>query len=64
LKKYKIVYHFEKELQVVQTVEAEIKEEVIGNTKDLTGFVEFTSDDDIYHRFNIDDVKLVTITEA
>jgi hypothetical protein len=61
LENFKIVYTFEKGLEVTEEIEAESRSEVIGRIKDLEGFIEFTDKEENYHRFSFDDVKLVSI---
>lgn len=63
MKIFKVIYTFEKDLAITEEVEAENKSEVIGKTKDLDGFVEVYCIENHFHRFNIDDVKLITIQE-
>jgi hypothetical protein len=60
---FKIIYTFEKGLEVTEEIEAESRSEVIGRIKDLEGFIEFTDKEETYHRFSFDDVKLVSIKQ-
>ncbi|WP_210366297.1 hypothetical protein [Bacillus sp. REN3] len=64
MSKFKIDYFFEKDFSVSRMIEVEDVAEAIQDAKDHEGVIEFTSEDNVFHRFDTKDIKLVTITEA
>lgn len=64
MSKFKINYFFEKDFSVSRPIEVEDISEAIQDAKDDEGMIEFTSEDNVFHRFDTEDIKLVTITEG
>ncbi|PLR97496.1 hypothetical protein [Bacillus sp. T33-2] len=59
--KFQVIYFFEKDFSVSRLVEVETVSEVIQNVKDQDGMIEFTDSEDTFHRFHLDNIKLVSI---
>lgn len=64
MSKFKINYFFEKDFSVSRPIEVENISDAIQDAKDYEGIIEFTCEDNVFHRFDTKDIKLVTITEA
>jgi hypothetical protein len=64
MSKFKINYFFEKDFSVSRPIEGENISDAIQDAKDHEGIIEFTCEDNVFHRFDTKDIKLVTITEA
>lgn len=60
MEKFKVTYFFDTRLSVAQVIEAESKENVIKNLAE-EGYLAFTDDKDIFHKFKMEDVKLVNV---
>ncbi|KKI92416.1 hypothetical protein WQ54_09605 [Bacillus sp. SA1-12] len=63
MNKYKINYYFDHGFVVSQIVESDSRESVI---KGLIqeGMIDFTDADNIYHLFNMKDIKLINVMEV
>lgn len=59
--RYKINYYFEKDFFVSRIIETESQAEAIQDVKDQAGMVEFTDNHGSFHRFDIGDIKLVSV---
>ena len=64
MSKFNINYFFEKDFSVSRPIEVENISDAIQDAKDYEGIIEFTCEDNVFHRFDTKDIKLVTITEA
>ncbi|WP_079508223.1 hypothetical protein [Mesobacillus jeotgali] len=64
MSKFNINYFFEKDFKVSRPIEVENISEAIQDAKDQEGLIEFTSEDNVFYKFNTKDIKLITITQA
>jgi hypothetical protein len=57
---YNIIYYFEHGYLVSQVVESDSRENVLKSLVE-EGVIDFMDENNIYHRFNMKDVKLINV---
>jgi homoaconitase/3-isopropylmalate dehydratase large subunit len=60
MNRFKIVYYFDHGFSASQIVESDSRENVIKNLVE-EGVIEISNENNIYHKFNMEDVKLINV---